>query len=211
MSIKRDIELLFEIGSFRHLERGWKNLLGTDVANSSEHSFRVAWLALILSGMEKKGNHEEILKLALLHDLPEGRCGDVNYLSRQYVERDENKSVKDIFANTIYEKEILKLWRKWEGKKSIEARIVKDADNLDIDIELRELINRGEITAKVFENSRKKRQKRGEGPLLYTKSAKILLHQIRKSHSYDWHFLSPSNRFRGGDWKSKNKRDKAIF
>lgn len=203
MSLKRDIELLFEIGSFRLLERGWKNLLGTHVANPSEHSFRVSWLALTLSKLEKKGNHEKILKMALLHDLPEGRCGDVNYLSRQYVKRDENHALKDIFADTVHAKEMSKLWGEWEERKSIEARIVKDADNLDIDVELREMINRGEVTAKIFEGNRKNRQKRGGGPLLFTKSAKILLQKIRKSYPYDWHFLSPNNRFRGGDWKSK--------
>lgn len=53
-SMARDIELLFELGAFRHLDRVWKQFLNPDVANCAEHSFRVSWVALTLARYEKE-------------------------------------------------------------------------------------------------------------------------------------------------------------
>ncbi|MEK7162482.1 MAG: HD domain-containing protein [Patescibacteria group bacterium] len=199
--IKRDIELLFEISAFRHLDRVWRHFLNPDVANNSEHSFSVVWIALTLAKMEGVKNHEKILKMSLLHDLPESRCGDVHYLSRQYVIRKEDEAVKDIFKDTVHEKETLKLWREFEERKTPEAKIVKDADNLDVELELREQEYRGHSISKTLRPERNRLLHHR----LFTKSAKILWKEIQKANPHDWHLKSPKNRFRGGDWKNKKK------
>jgi len=49
MPTSRDLELLFEIGSLRHICSGWRQHLATDCANDLEHTVRVAFLALALA------------------------------------------------------------------------------------------------------------------------------------------------------------------
>ncbi len=122
--------------------------------------------------------------------------GDVDYLSRQYVERNEKLGIGDMLSQTILEKEFLSLWKEYEKKKSIEAKIVKDADNLDVDMELREHEFRGH---KIVDGWREHREKVVKGRF-YTQTAKDLWDSIQASNPHDWHYKG-RNRFNGGDWK----------
>ena len=183
------------------MDRVWKHFYNPDVANNAEHTFNVAWIALTLAKMEGITNHEKILKMALLHDIPESRCGDVHYLSRQYVIRKEDEAIKDIFAGTVHEDEIWSLWREFEDRKTLEAKVVKDADNLDVELELRDQEFRGHMMAKTLRGPRNK----ALYPKLFTKSAKAMWKDVQKANPHDWHDKSPKNRFRGGDWKTKKK------
>lgn len=200
-NLERDIELLFEIGSLRYVDRAWKQFYNSDIANNSEHSFRVAWLALTLAKIEGVKNHEKILKMALMHDLPESRCGDANYLQRQYIKRDEKRALKDMLKDTIHSSEMIALFDEYEDRKTIEAKIVKDADILDSNLEIMEQKWFG---SRVGDNW-VKRKNELLYPKLSTKSAGELWKGIFKTNPHNWHLLSPQNRFRGGDWKRHNK------
>ena len=197
--IKRDIELLFEVGVFRHLDRVWKQFLNPNVANCSEHTFRVVWVASTIAKYEKNVDTEKLLKMALLHDLPESRCGDVHYLSRQYVERKEMEAIDDMFGGTSHGSEMGDLIREYEDRKTIESKIVKDADNIDVELELRELKFSGHSLGGVWTENRKKMVY----PKLYSKTARLFWDEIHKANPHDWHLNSPKNRFAGGDWKKK--------
>jgi putative hydrolase of HD superfamily len=198
--MKRDIEFLFELGTLRYIDRTWKQFLSPGVANNAEHVFRVAWIAFTLAKYEKgKVNQEKILKMALLHDITESRTGDVNYLSRQYTKRNEEKAIHDMVEDTVHEKELLALAKEYEERKTLESRIVKDADNLDVELEIRELIEKEPRIWKTISNSRNKKVL----PILYTETAKKFWKNINKSNPHDWHLLASGNRFNGGDWKKK--------
>ncbi len=197
-NFQRDIELLFEIGCLRYMPRLWKRFFNPNVANNSEHTLRVIWISFLLSEYENVKNKDKILKMALVHDLSESRTGDADYLSRQYIERKETEAISDIFKNTSFEKELPLLWNEYENKTSIEAKIVKDADNLDVELELIEQKSRGHIIGSIWTQQRRKLVY----SKLYTKSAKKLWNKINKSKINDWH-LNANNRFRGGDWKNK--------
>lgn len=194
-SRNRDLELLYEIGALRFVSRTWRQFLNADFANNAEHSFRVAWIALMIAGMEGVGNHEKILKMALVHDLPESRTGDVNYLTRQYTERLNEKAVLDVFAGTQLGEEMVALWHEYEQRKCLEAKIVKDADNLDVDFELYEQAARGETHQSNYLDGRELVYK----TQLFTKSAKKIWESLRGSNPHDWHLNAP-NRLRVGDW-----------
>lgn len=196
MSAKRDIELLYEIGNFRHMRRMWERFLNPDFQNNTEHSFRVAWIALVLAAHEKAGGHEKILKMALVHDLPESRCGDVDYIARQYTKRDEHTAVEDIFSGTALGEEMVALFHEYEKRECVEAKIVKDADNLDVEFELQEQKARGHAISGIWAASREERV----FPKLFTDSAKNMWIDIRGSNPFDWHLLG-RNRFTGGDWR----------
>lgn len=198
MSIKRDLEFIYEIGTLRNIKRSWAQILGPNVASLADHHFRVTWVALILAKQEKVKNLEKVMKMALVHDIVESRTGDVHYISRQYTTRDEKLAIQDIVHETSVQ-EFEKLWEEYESKKSIEAKIVKDADNLDVDLELMEQAWQGNKIREQFRDHRGKAVYNS----LYTKSAKKMWKLIQKSNPHDWH-LKGRNRFNSGDWKKFN-------
>lgn len=200
MAKNRDLELLFEIGSFRYIERMWKRFLNPDFANNADHSFRVAWIALLIAKKEGVKNTDKILKMALMHDLSETRVGDVDYLARQYVIRNEDLATEDIFKNTSLEAEMLVLWQEYKQRKTIEAKIVKDADQLDVDLEIQEQAERGFSLKKLWHEQRTKAVKR----TFYTKTAIRLQEEIKKAQPHSWH-LNGRNRFNSGDWSKIKK------
>ena len=179
----RDIQLLFEISAFRHFDRAWKHWLGPDTANHAEHSFRVALYALMIAKQEKKGNHEKILKMALLHDLPESRCTDVDHIQRQYVQRDEEMATEDIFSGTVLYEEAIPLLKEYHDRKSIESKIVKDADLIDADVEFREVI----VAGATMHKKHLAKRRAGVVPKMFTKTARALFEQIHKADPNDWH------------------------
>lgn len=183
MNIKRDLEFLFEIGSLRFLNRQWRQFSNADLQNISEHIFRVIWISLILAKYEKVRNMEKILKMALIHDLPESRTGDFHYLSRFYVQRNENKAIADILNDTAVE-EFRKIWEEYEKKHCIEAKIVKDADVLDCDFELKEQEMKGDKLTSLWKPKRKKELLKR----FYTKTAKKLWKEIYSANPHFWHF-----------------------
>lgn len=197
MNLKNDVNLLYELGALRLIPRQWQRFHLPHLQNLTEHHFRVVWLALIIAAHEAKGNTEKIIKMALVHDVAESRTGDVDYLARQYVKRDELRAIKDIFNGTILEAEFVELWHEYEERETIEAKIVKDADNLDVDLDLREQGSSGHNLEKQWT-----KQRAFVGNFkLFTKTAKKMHKEIWQSNPHDWHIKSPSNRLNGGDWK----------
>lgn len=193
----KDLDFLYEIGSLRHLVRTWTQFVRSDVANISEHLYRVTWIALVIAKHEKVKNTDKIMKMALVHDISESRTGDAHYLSRQYVDRREELAIDDILKDTSIGKEFTELWKEYEERKSIEAKIVKDADNIDVDLELNELPI-DERLKSGFQKIRSQAIKRK----FFTKTAELMWKEIQTSNPHNWH-LSGRNRFNAGDWKKK--------
>jgi putative hydrolases of HD superfamily len=133
--------------------------------------------------------------MALVHDIVESRNSDVHYLSRMYTKRDDETAIQDILKNTSIEKEFLDIFNEYKERKSIEAKIVKDADNLDVDIELQEQYVNG---VKIKEDFQIMRNRVYE--ILFTDTAKKIWKEIQNSNPHDWH-VNGNNRFTNGDWK----------
>jgi putative hydrolase of HD superfamily len=195
-SLTPDINFLFEMGSIRFIDRMWRRFLKDDFANLAEHHFRMFWIAMVIANHEKNVDTGKIAKMVLVHDIAESRAGDVDYLARQYVERNEKLSIEDMLADTALEKEFLALWEEYETRKTIEAKIVKDADNLDVDFELAEQAAKGSLLQKHWRGNRQFVAKER----LYTKTAKALFDQLAASNPHAWH-LNGRNRKNSGDWR----------
>ncbi len=181
-SLVRNIEFLYEMGWLRFIPRSWNRFLNPGFQNLAEHHLRVVWISLILAKMEGIRNTDKVIKMALLHDIAESRTGDVDFLQRQYVARNENLGMKDILANTVLEEEFLDLWNEYEKRESIESKIVKDADGLDVDLELKEQEVNGSQLNKNWKNVRVAIKNK-----FYTKSAVKLWNEIGRSNPHDWH------------------------
>ena len=178
----RDIEFLFEIGSLRNVERLWRQHFGLDVANDLEHTVRVVWIALLIAHTEGVASDEKIMKMGLLHDIAESRTVDHGHVHKAYVVSDEERAAHDMFQGTAL-RDFEQVLHEYKERKSIEAKIVKDADNLDVDFELRELASRGStLPVKWLKGRKIVRAKK-----LYTASARKIWDALQKSDSDSWH------------------------
>ena len=182
MQFKRDIEFLFELGSLRNMDRGWKQHLGVECANDLEHTMRVLWLALILARRHGGCDESLVMKMALTHDLCETRVSDHSYIQKVYVHADEERALKDTLKDTSLEDFEL-IQDQYEQRECIEAKIVKDADNLDVELEIKELIERGHQLPKRWAVFRQM----VHDEKLHTQVAKDFWQEVQDADPADWH------------------------
>jgi putative hydrolase of HD superfamily len=180
---KRDIDFLFEVSSLRNVPRAWQQILSGRVQNISEHVFRTCMIAWTIA-LAEKADVNKVLQMCLLHDIGEYRAGDIAFMHRDYVTRHEELAEEHIFQETTLEEEAGKLLKEYNERQTLEAKIVKDADNLDVDLELKELSKIGDTAAKgMMEDHRPEvREKK-----LYTKTAKKMWDEIQKTDPNNWH------------------------
>ena len=76
--------------------------------------------------------------MCLFHDLHEARTGDQNYVNKRYVKVDEDRAVNDLAKELPFGDDIISLTREFNRGESLEARISRDADQLDLIVELKE-------------------------------------------------------------------------
>jgi putative hydrolase of HD superfamily len=195
-SLHKDVNLIFEMGSIRFMERMWRRFLRDDFANLAEHHFRMFWIAMIIAAHESDVDTGKVAKMVLVHDIAESRAGDVDYLARQYVERNEKLGIEDMLGGSSIEKEFYALWQEYEERTSLEAKIVKDADNLDVDFELAEQAAKGSQLQALWKQNRAFVGKER----LFTKTAKKLFAELETANPHEWH-LTGRNRRVGGDWQ----------
>lgn len=194
-----DVNFLFEMGTIRYIDRMWRRFLTPQFANLAEHHFRVFWIAMVIASHYKEADTGKIAKMVMVHDIAESRAGDVDYIARQYVDRNEELGINDILENSSIEKEFYSLWEEYEERQSLEAKIVKDADSLDVDMELAEQAAMGSKLKDLWQH-----RKENVRPRLFTDVAKKMFDEIQDANPHDWHYKG-RNRVNQGDWKGKPK------
>ena len=128
--LEKIINFIFEAGTGRNIVRSPHQVLRQANDTISSHSFRVAIIGLILADMEKV-NKDKVVKMCLLHDIAELRTGDSNFINKFYRNEEEKKAIKDQWVEIPGGKEIIKLLSEYNARKTKEAIVAKDADNLD--------------------------------------------------------------------------------
>jgi 5'-deoxynucleotidase YfbR-like HD superfamily hydrolase len=116
-----------------------------------------------------------------------------------YSKQDDESAITDTFSNTTLESEFTALAKEYEERQTLESKIVKDADNLDVDLELREQYANGNAI-KLTDDFAPMRNCVYDK--LTTQTAKVMWREIVISDPHDWH-LNGKNRGNQGDWKAK--------
>lgn len=181
--VKKDTDLLFEIGTLRKVPRAWQQYLTPRVQNIAEHTFRTALIGWVIATNEG-ADTSKVIKMCLLHDLAESRTGDIAFSHRPYVDRHEQLAEEHMFKDTALEKEARILLKEYSERKSKESQIARDADNLDVDLELKELVRIGDTSAI---RMRRDRQSIIKNKKLYSKTAKKIWDEIQKTDPDSWY------------------------
>ena len=141
------LSALIELQRLKRLERtGW-NLRGlpNGTESVSAHSFGVAATAMLIADhLVKLGieiDVEKVIRISLLHDWAEVRVGDMPRTATEYFgaearRRAETKAFSDIVRplelSAFYEE----LYEEYEQRESLEAKLVKAADIIDLLIQV---------------------------------------------------------------------------
>ncbi len=170
--------------------------LGSGSQSIAEHLFHTAMIAYALSHLEPKADKHKMVLMALLHDIGEGRTSDHNYVHQRYGRLAEAEAVKDIARGVPFGAEIEGLFKEEQERETLEARLVKDADNLEWITTLRGEEVKGNDKAREWAEIALKRLKTGPGKKL----GKMLM----KTHPDAWWYSAGDAWF--VDRKKKDQR-----
>lgn len=145
------IHLFHEIGMLDATPRSGFAFLGSGSQSVSEHSFRMTLIAYSLAKELKETiDEKKLLLMCLLHDLPEARTGDLNYVNKRYVKADEKKVLEDLKKECRLGHEISELIEEYCGGKTLESQIAHDADQLEMMLVLKRELELGNAFAQVW-------------------------------------------------------------
>jgi len=190
LNTKALVDYLFSIGIMKRTERsGWRTIGMREPESVAEHSFCTALIGWALARMEG-ADEGKVLKMCLLHDLHESRTGDLNKMNKRYVRGDEKRAFREAVGGAVAGKEMEALFSEFCKGRSIEARVARDADALDMMLEARFLVDTGNPYARDWIKSAWEK--------IGTKSGKRLAAEIERQDSLGWLMrLFESERRRG--------------
>jgi putative hydrolase of HD superfamily len=117
------------------------------------------------------------------HDLAESRTNDLNYVHKQYVQADEDKASAHQAAHLppASRDAFLGLLEEFNARESLEAQLARDADQLDMIVELKEQQDLGNVYARQWLEYALKR--------LLTPAAQELAQEILSTDWTEWWFV----------------------
>ena len=194
---KRAVEFLFEVGMLKKTPRTGYQFLGSGGESVADHSFRTAIIGYVLASQENDADRNKVVLMCLFHDLSEARSGDHNYMNKKYVEVDEESAIRDQVRELLFGDEIIALIHEFNSGDTLDARLSKDADQLDLILELKEQLDLGNPNAQDWLSFAFRR--------LHTDGAKKMAEEILTTHSTDWWFDKKTDWWVNGP-ENQNKR-----
>jgi putative hydrolase of HD superfamily len=119
---------------------GWllRGVGPSEVESVAEHTWGMSLVALMLAELiDQPVDRGRLATMCLVHDLAESVIGDwpwpaLRYLSRDSKQEAEAGAMQDLLYGLPFADGWLKLWRDFEAGDSVEARLARDADRLDM-------------------------------------------------------------------------------
>ena len=157
--MKDIINLLFEAKILKEIPRTGFHFLGSGKESIAEHSFLITFIAFIMSKMQPGLDAGKIISMCLVHDLPEARMGDLNYVHKQYATAHEDRALSDMAKTVPFGNDIVDLVNEFNNGNSMEAQLARDADQLAIILEVKALKDQGHRGPDIWLTSIQKRLK----------------------------------------------------
>lgn len=180
VDLKAVSEFLFEVGMLKRTPRtGWQ-FLGTGQESVADHSMRCAVIGYVLARMAGVEPVQTVVLMCLFHDLVEARTGDLNYMNKKYVTADEESAVRDMTGDLFFGDEIRGLFAEFTDRDTEAAKLARDADQLELILQLKELGDLGNPYAADWISSAVKR--------LQTEPGRRLARSILGTEFCDWWF-----------------------
>lgn len=191
--LKKITNFLFETGILAKTPRSGFFFLGSGEQSVAEHINRVGYIGFTLAMMSEDVDVAKVLEMCLFHDITETRISDANYVHQKYLKRDEEKAIDDLENDFPFGRKIKGILKEYKMRETKEAKIVKDADNLELLLSLKEQIDIGNERAKTWLKPSLER--------LITDEAKQLAEVILNTNSDEWWYKERDSDW----WVNRNK------
>ncbi len=178
--MKQLANFLFEIGTLRKISRSHQQFLASDLSdNIASHSYRVSMIGMFLAEQEK-ADIKKVLMMCVTHDTSETRSGDQNWVHKKYLKVYEDEIIDSQFSFLPKNSEIKKFIKEYHERKTLEAKIAKDADLIDQILLLKEYAHAGSKEAVSWLKGK------AQFKLIQTRSAIKLAKQIYSTSPSEW-------------------------
>jgi putative hydrolase of HD superfamily len=184
---------LFEVGMLSRTPRSGYQFLGSGKESVAEHVLRTVFVGYTLCKMDDSLDEFRVLKMCFLHDLPEARTGDMNYVNKKYVNVDEEKAVSELTESLFFGDDIKAAIDEFNRKETKESLIARDADQIALILQLKECGDLGNKYSEEWIDFALQR--------LNTENGKKLAERIIKTDSSQWWFKE-----KGSWWINTNGR-----
>jgi putative hydrolases of HD superfamily len=192
------VNLLFEVGILAKTPRSGFHFLGSGQQSVAEHVHRVVYVGWVLATLEG-ADVAKVMKMCLLHDLAEARTSDLNYVHQKYAHSNEEAAIQDLAQTLTFGDEMVEVLNELKERKTKEALITKDADQIEWLLSLKEQMDIGNSRAATWIPSAVKRLK--------TEKARAMAEEILQTDSDSWWFSDKeSDWWVNRDKKSTKKR-----
>ncbi len=123
--------------------------------NNAMHIFKLSFLVMMIAPyLKQQINYTKMLEMALVHDIAEGKTGDytlanqtANPTLKIEKKKREEKAIKELksMLPSPLDKKVHSLYKEYEEKKTIEAKIVSMLDKLEANLQANQYHN-GDIS-----------------------------------------------------------------
>ena len=137
--MKRMADLLFEARMLKEIPRSGFHFLGAGRESIAEHAYSTTVIGWVMAQLETGVDALKLISMCLVHDLPEARIGDLNSVHKVYVRPDEPRAVADLVAGLPFGDGLLALIEEYNAGSSPEAQLARDADQISLILELKDL------------------------------------------------------------------------
>jgi putative hydrolase of HD superfamily len=189
---------VYEAGILSKTPRSGLWFLGTGSQSVAEHLLRTTYITYALCYLTPKADRAKAIYMSLFHDFGEGRTSDLNYVHQRYGRLAESQAFKDIAMEVPFGKEMGEFYAEEQVQKTLEAKLVKDADGLEWLATLREEELKGNTKARVWQKSAFLRLK--------TKEGKAVGKYLLSTHPDSWYFDEKDKWFVSRDPKLARKK-----
>jgi 5'-deoxynucleotidase YfbR-like HD superfamily hydrolase len=146
----RIADFLLEACFLKQIPRSGYQFLRAGQESVAEHVYTTTFIALVMSRLQPEADAQRLLSMCLVHDLPEARTGDLNHVQQIYLERDESRALRDALGDLSFGEEFIGLIDEFNAGETLVARLARDADQLALIVDLKNLDDVGYRTPQTW-------------------------------------------------------------
>jgi putative hydrolase of HD superfamily len=175
----RDLAKFFETaGELKRTPRsGWVEVGIRKPESVADHTFRTSILCMVYSDLE--GLDElKLLRMALIHDLPEAIIGDLTPTRKTTRSKEEENNAMNQILSLLPKKQREKYmtnWNEYQEGKTTEAKAVKQLEKLEMALQAKEYEK-----ARLTKQSLKRFIKSAEEAIVWPQLRKFLSHILEE-------------------------------
>ncbi len=141
------IDIMNINGQMKALKRrGWIQRGCLQTESDAEHSWGVAFLAMIYT--PKELDKLKCIQLALVHDIVEIKTGDITPQDDILAEVKQQRELLAMseLSFQLKQSELKELFEEYENNRTAEAQFVRDLDKIDMIMQCRYFIEKGQLS-----------------------------------------------------------------